>query len=117
MHIYSRPGTFKVTLTVTDAFGQSASFSHRVNVPTSLPFAYFTAQPLPGTPHAMAFDASLSQGVGLTYTWNFGDGSNIVAGGPRQQHAYAEAGSYTVILSVDDQFSNQITYSVKVSVS
>jgi len=49
----------------------------------------------------IAFDASPSQGVGLSYGWSFGDGSAPV-GGQRVSHAFSTVDDYAVTLTVAD---------------
>jgi lysophospholipase L1-like esterase len=50
-------------------------------------------------PLTVHFDASWSRGAGLTYSWNFGDGSPPetaeTAAGTNPVHAYAAVGTYT----------------------
>jgi len=69
------------------------------------PVASFTANPVLGaTPLPVTFDASSSSdsdpGDVLTYTWDFGDSNNGTGLNP--QHTYTSAGSFTVMLTVDD---------------
>ncbi|MFB8167040.1 S8 family serine peptidase [Kitasatospora purpeofusca] len=49
---------------------------------------------------ACTFDASLSSGTGLSYRWDFGDGTTGT--GVRPTHTYAGYGTYTVVLTVTD---------------
>ncbi|MEP6739457.1 MAG: PKD domain-containing protein [Caldimonas sp.] len=67
------------------------------------PVAAFTSDPTvpAGTP--LAFDASTSSdadGDALSHSWSFGNGER--GGGAKIAHVYAEPGSYTVRLTVDD---------------
>ena len=64
--------------------------------------ASFVVTPATGpAPLAVNFDASQSSGSGLTYRWDFGDGSPVVTGGPLASHSYAE-GEYVARLTVTD---------------
>ncbi len=106
-HVYLAPGTYTVSLTVTNSLGlTSAPVTHTVTVgaPPAAAFTPSPANPVIGAP--VTFDASGSSdanggGVSITaYAWSFGDGS--VASGASTSHAYANAGTYPVILTVTD---------------
>lgn len=70
----------------------------------SAPQALFTASPAEHLiPFTASFDATLSQRTPdetLTYVWTFGDGST--GSGPLVDHAYAQDGTYQVVLTVYD---------------
>lgn len=73
-----------------------------------LPVASFKVKP--GSPKAgvsASFNASKSEGGGLSYSWNFGDGGS--ATGETPTHTYALAGSYTVTLNLTDRVGLQVT--------
>ncbi|MGQ9794372.1 MAG: PKD domain-containing protein [Anaerolineae bacterium] len=87
------------------------------SVPTDTPTATWTPEPTPGQPpvaqisgpasglvgEGLIFDGSSSydpDGAITTYTWDFGDGTG--ASDPVVQHAYAQAGVYSVVLTVVD---------------
>ncbi|MDJ0349981.1 PKD domain-containing protein [Cryobacterium sp. PH29-G1] len=103
-HSYASAGSYPVTLTVTDNSGASTATTRTIvatnppaNVPPTAAFSYQT------TPLAIAVDASAaadSDGTITNYAWNFGDGSTGT--GVTASHAYASAGSYTVLLTVTD---------------
>ena len=104
---YSTPGTFVVSLTITDAFGRSATTSQLINVsagvnPTAA-FAFSPTDPLPGT--TVNFNASASRAAPgqtiVSYTWDFGDGSPG-ATGVQTSHKYVLLGNYTATLVVTD---------------
>ncbi len=110
-HTFSTPGTFTVSLTVTDSGGTTATTTNNVIV-TSLgaaaPTARFTSSPSqPALNQTVFFNASTSTaGSGhtiQTYAWDFGDGST--ATGQTAQHAHPRAGIYTVTLTVTDEAS------------
>ena len=103
-HLYTAPGTYTVTLTVTDSTGQtSAPVSHQVTVFAS-PQALFAIAGN-GSPEtsAVGFNASASGDAGaggpiVSYAWTFGDGTSIT--GMTVVHAFPRAGSYPVTLTV-----------------
>jgi PKD repeat protein len=105
-HTYGQAGDFEVTLTVTDASGLTATERRVVTVtgPAAAepPVASFTASCSVLT---CSFDGSGSSDpdgdeAGLTYAWEFGDGSAGV--GPTAAHTYAAPGTYPVRLTVRD---------------
>jgi PKD repeat protein len=102
-HAYTSPGTYSVTLTVTNSLGYSALVTHTILVKQS-PVASFT---LPGGPvpagQPVAFDGSASSDVSgsiVAWSWSFGDGT--FGSGPQVSHTYTTAGTYTVSLTVTD---------------
>lgn len=118
-HTYAHTGTYSITLTTVDTYGNRASSTHQVVVVADgqQPTASFTPPGTapPGT--ALAFDGSASadhNGLALSYSWSFGDGSS--ATGATASHTYSAAGSYTVALTVSDGTGAQATTSHVVTV-
>jgi VCBS repeat-containing protein len=65
----------------------------------------------------VAFDGSGSSdpdGDALTYTWDFGDGATATGAAPT--HAFADSGTYTVTLAVDDGHGNRDSDALVVTV-
>lgn len=95
VHAFPTNGTFTVTLTVTTDDGCEDVFSSPVTVnglPTALAIASAECEG-----NATQF-TDLSVGSGLTWFWDFGDGSTSADQHPT--HTYAAAGSYTYMLTV-----------------
>ncbi len=73
--------------------------------PDEAPVASFTSTTAAAGQYTM-FDASDSYSLtsgGLTYSWNFGDGSAVITTtSPMTKHIYPLPGTYTVTLSVTD---------------
>lgn len=125
-HDFSIGDDFVVTLTVTNGVGKQSTFSRTVqpNRPPAAAFAW-----TPGTAaiaQTVTFNGSgttdpdvlASTYKDLIYSWDLGDGSAIQSGtSPTVTHAFANAGSYDVTLSVDDQRggTNAVTHTVYVS--
>ena len=106
VHIYTAVGTYTVTLTVDGPYGQDAV--------TGTVTAYLAANadfsPLDITAivgQELAF-TNLSTGTGpLTYTWDFGDGSPL-SSETNPVHIYTAVGTYTVTLTVDGPYGQDV---------
>jgi PKD repeat protein len=96
-YIYDLPGTYIVSLTLTDAEGNKSSAATRVDVWPG-PKAEFeiTKNKLPETGEELIFN-NLTTG-GVRYLWNFGDGTTSDESDPH--HIYQSYGRYDVILTV-----------------
>jgi PKD repeat protein len=119
-HVFARPGSFAVTLTVTGALGQTAVTTQIVQVaggvaPTA-DFVFSPTAPLVG--QEIYFNASASKpGIGRTivnYEWDFGTGARGV--GALVKNTYSAAGTYVVTLLVTDDVGQQATKSQSVTV-
>jgi hypothetical protein len=105
-HEYFSPGTYLVQLTVTDAYGRSATTSQTMSVgagvnPTAV-ITFSPQDPLPGT--TVQFNALQSRAAPgrtiVSYSWDFGDGTT--GAGVQTSHPYPFIGNYTVTLVVTD---------------
>jgi PKD repeat protein len=105
-HAYAVSGTYVVTLTVMDNNGAEDSASQQV----VLVDTGGNASPVAGfsyncSARTCMFDSSGSTddaGI-VSWSWNFGDGSNLSEAKP--MHTYASLGNYTVTLIVADEES------------
>ena len=104
-HTYEKGGTYNVSVAVDDGRDSPCSTSSdaiklKVNTP---PVADLKSTKACCVDMDQKFDASGSSdadGDRLSYKWDLGDGTT--AEGPSVTHAYAEPGTYKVVLMVDD---------------
>jgi len=99
-HVYTRGGTYTVTLRAIADTGLSASSSRSITVSSTLPSgaANFTFSPTdPVTGDNVYFNASSSTSTG-TFSWDFGDGGS--GSGVAPVHTFGQARTYTVTLTV-----------------
>lgn len=118
-HVYTAVGTYSVTLAVRDNAGAVAKATALVTIKSNAP-----PVPIPGPSRSavaktdIVFDGSHSwdpDGTVASYIWDFGDGMN--ATGPTKLHAYTNAGTYLVQLTVIDNFGAAASGSAAVTVS
>jgi PKD repeat protein len=117
---YETPGTYNVTLTVTDNGGLTGTRTIPVTVTAQPanqpPTASFTAAPSGGL--SASFNASASDdpdGTIVSWDWDFGDGST--GSGETTSHPYAAAGTYQVTLTVTDNSTAATSITQPVTVS
>ncbi|NHE59654.1 PKD domain-containing protein [Cyclobacterium plantarum] len=105
-HTFVNPGSYNISLTVTDENGESAIGNVGITVnnyvepsgPVSLPTASVSSGK---APLSVSFTGSGSTGSGpLSYLWDFGDGSSSTLADPL--HTFTTAGVYAVKLKVTD---------------
>ena len=95
-YIFQNPGTYNVTLTVTNINGCDSSITKPVLV-ADIPVADFIADTV-CTGNATTF-TDVSTGLPSSWAWTFGDGNSSLTG-PVTQHTYASPGTYIVSLLV-----------------
>jgi PKD repeat protein len=106
-HVYTTPGQYTVTLTVTGA-GKSSSASKTVIVNASTP----VTPPVSAAFNVSVQTAQIGQNVTFTdasanataWAWSFGDGATSSTRNP--VHAYAGPGTYTVTLTSSNASSS-----------
>lgn len=100
-HKYTTPGVYDVSLKVVDSKGCTDSLVKLQYILVSKPIAQFTSDTLSCTSGIINFN-NLSTGYGLSYLWNFGDGTTSTS--PAPVHTYTSEGTFTVTLSLLDQY-------------
>lgn len=105
-HTYELAGTYNVTFTAMDAYGESEAFEESCVYVKSkpAPVASFTAENRNGkVPLSVEFrDTSTNLTSGTTWFWDFGDGQISTEQSPT--HTYEVAGSYAVTLKVLSEY-------------
>ena len=115
-HTYGAAGDYTVTLTVTDNRGGTATTTETVTVTHEAPTASFTSVQDGLKTIVDGTGSTAEDGATLSYAWNWGD--NSAAGtGATASHTYAEAGTYTVTLTVTDSLGETATTSQDVTVT
>ncbi|ADZ71986.1 PKD domain-containing protein [Polymorphum gilvum] len=104
-HVYRRPGTYRVRLTVTDASGTIRNTAEdSLTVIVNAPPIADAGPDLIGAPgEDLTFQATRSvdpDGDVVAYDWDFKDGTT--ASGPVVVHAFDKPGTYHVRLTVRD---------------
>ena len=108
-------GPYNATLTVTDAAGQSASASVRINVSGAIEVRAAASLSSGTGPLSTDFSADAAGGTPpYTYAWSFGDGAFGI--GPTPQHTYLVPGSYIATVIVTDQAGRSAIAGVSVTV-
>jgi len=101
-HTWPNDGSFTVAVRVTNDVGSTAIDTAAVTVNNVAPIANAGPDQTVDMGSQIVFEGSaIDPGTDtLTYSWDFGDGNT--ATGQTVAHAYADAGSYTVTLTVSD---------------
>jgi PKD repeat protein len=112
-HTYLIPGTYDVTLQVTDTIDGSCTKTVTIVV-EGPPSCEAMAQPTVGLPPLVVdFTASASGGQPpFSYYWQFGDGEESTLESP--SHVYTDAGTYQATLVVTDSKPLSCTTSILV---
>src|SRR5205085_6256953 len=99
-HTYKAPGSFDVTLKITNSLGcyNAVTKSDLVNIADGVTAKFSLSSLNACKSPAIAVFKNESIGTGtLNYTWNFGDSTSSAAVSPT--HKYKNANTYNVLLS------------------
>jgi gliding motility-associated-like protein len=106
-HQYPDTGTYTVIEVVTDNGGCSASGTEKNAVQITSPHALFILPDSFYCPNTLATFTDFSEGYGLTWSWNFGDGTgNGESTAQNAQHAFPAATgvTYPVTETIMDKY-------------
>jgi gliding motility-associated-like protein len=99
-HQYADTGSYTVIEVVTDNGGCSASATLKNAVQVTSPHALFIVPDSFFCPNTLATFTDLSEGYGLSYSWNFGDGTgNGASTAQNPQHAFPAATGVTYLIT------------------
>jgi PKD repeat protein len=112
-YTFTKPGNASVSLIVTTDRGCSDTL-HKTIVVNPKPTAAFTYTPTYGNPKLSVNFTNASTGSGLTYFWNFNDGTTSTLINP--VHIYGDTGIYKPLLTARNSFGCSDTASGVVSV-
>jgi len=110
-HLYTVPGTYTVTLTVTDIYGCTNAHSNDITV-LEAPDAIYTVTAPNCENNPVFFDdnSSTASGYIVRWYWDFGDGEDTTIYYPANAdvyHSYALLGTYGATLTVTTSDSCQ----------
>jgi len=104
-HIYNTQGTYTVTLTVTNSYGNDTEIKNNyITVIGSAPEAAFTSDKTEITEGETVTFTDQSTNTPISWSWDFGDGGSSTDQNPA--HIYNAQGTYTVTLIATNSFGN-----------
>ena len=118
-HTFADPGTYDVTLSVTDTGGNTATDTRTVTVAdVTGPAAAAGSDRTVTADESVDFDATASADNGQigSYEWDFDGDGTTDATGATPSHTFSSTGSYDVTLTVTDGGGNTATDTVTVTV-
>jgi len=102
VHTYFVPGSYTVSLLVTNQYGSNRKTMENFVVIGSPPIANFLAEPTSGQAPLTVQFTDLSTGNPKSYEWSFGDGTQSAVQNP--VHIFQNGGAYNVTLTVTNAY-------------
>jgi PKD repeat protein len=112
--VFLSPGSYKVTLTVTDFFGATAIRTRTITVGARADFSASPSSPVVG--EQVTFKSRASGNV-ASESWDLDGDGNPDAGGSTAQWTYTAPGRYKATLQVTDSSGHKTTASKTIDVS
>jgi PKD repeat protein len=114
LYTYNKPGSFNVTLNISQGGGEPATITHHdyitaSAVPLEPPVAVFSGKPTSGVAPLTVTFSDLSSNTPLSWNWSFGDDSQENATVQNPVHTYTSTGNYTVSLNATNAAGLNIT--------
>ncbi len=101
-HKYDSAGNFNVKLVVSDSYGCKDSIvKNRAVIITNPVVAFSISDSIRCSDNNVNF-TDASQGLALTYAWDFGDGKRANIQNPK--HVYSNEGVFSIALKITDRF-------------
>ena len=113
VHVFTRPGTYNVSLTVIGFEGQEEEVIHygAVEVFPSATAAFVNSPTEVIVPDQPVEFVNLSDDASVEFLWNFGDGQVSTEADPI--HFYTEPGIYDVTLTANNAFNCPTSYTLE----
>ena len=113
IHVFTRPGTYNVSLTVIGFEGQEEEVIHygAVEVFPSATAAFVNSPTEVIVPDQPVEFVNLSDDASVEFLWNFGDGQVSTEADPI--HFYTEPGIYDVTLTANNAFNCPTSYTLE----
>ncbi len=122
-HVYQQPGQYTVTLTVVMASGKEYTAQKTIVVQKPALHACFLASRTKvQAGNGVQFDSSCTTGAPTSYLWDVRNSAHpetVLAQSPDKNYVYVFSGSgtYTVNLTLQDQWKNEDSQSVTITVT
>ncbi|MEN8224975.1 MAG: PKD domain-containing protein [Bacteroidota bacterium] len=116
LHVFSGPGIYDVSLTVTNVDGCTDSLAQQVQVNEGAPVDFYSIDTCHNFATLFFVDTTITDTAAIiVYDWDFGDGS-IHSSLMNPTHLYADPGTYDVTLIIYDTSgcSNAVVHSILV---